>query len=104
MGYCTLFIAFVLLVSFEDSLSQTPAVTCGQSGEFCGMGPTRKNCCEGYTCDVAPNDAYADCVKINTTCAISGQFCGRGPTRKDCCAGYRCDVAPDDSHAFCVRI
>ncbi len=54
-----LLITFALLVSMGES--QT--VGCGQTGAFCGRGPNRVNCCRRYHCNIAPNDAYAYCVR-----------------------------------------
>ncbi len=91
-----LLITLALLVSIEESKT----AKCGRSRAFCGRGPNRLNCCPGYHCDVAPNDAYANC--ISNSCGGTGAFCGRGPNRVDCCSGYFCDIAPDDSYARCT--
>ncbi len=89
-----LLITFALLVFMEES------ETCGQSGAFCGRGPKRVKCCRGYHCDIAPNDAYANCI-LNS-CGGTGAFCGRGLKRVDCCSGYQCNITSNDSNARCT--
>ncbi len=92
-----LLITLLFLVSMGES--QTPT-SCGQTGAFCGLGPKSVSCCSGYQCDIAPNDAYANCIP--NSCGGTGVFCGRGFKRVDCCSGYFCDIAPDDSYARCT--
>ncbi len=53
---------FVISIGWLASLVESQSIkskwTRGKSGDFCGRGPNRKDCC-GYYCDIAPNDEYA---------------------------------------------
>ncbi len=93
---------YILLITFAllVSMNKSQTVGCGLTGAFCGRGPNRVDCCSGYHCDIAPNDAYANC--ISNSCGGTGAFCGRGPNRVNCCPGYQCNIAPNDAYAYCV--
>ncbi|KAJ6636296.1 hypothetical protein Bhyg_14884 [Pseudolycoriella hygida] len=93
-------ISIILLFAIVATILSVEAncKKCGTAGAFCGRGPNRVDCCNGFYCNIAPDDSSAVC----TSCGTTGAFCGRGPSRVDCCPDYRCDIAPNDSYANCV--
>ncbi|XP_052772848.1 uncharacterized protein LOC128211814 [Mya arenaria] len=76
------------------------------ANHYCGRGGSR--CPNNYYCEIAPNDAYAECCPKICQKGVplvssdgSTWNCGRGGVR--CPDGFECNIAPTDAWAVCCQ-